>query len=113
MPMSPRIKAKKGRFGSAGLAPVVTIGDHTVNTGSAGSPVVPVYTLDIAGVAIDDLGGNISASIIWTSSIDGSLGTGASLSGASLSAGTHVITASATDGSPGKTGTDTITIVVG
>ncbi len=108
--MSPRLKAKRGRFGSGGLAPVVSIGDAVVV--GAGSPAT--YTMDISGTAIDDQGGDISASIVWTSDLDGALGTGASLSGVSVSAGTHVITAEASDtGSPVNTGSTTKTVVVG
>lgn len=64
--------------------------------------------LDIAaaGTATDDTG-DISASIAWSSDLDGALGTGATLA-ATLTAGTHVITATATDGT--LVGTDTVTV---
>lgn len=67
-------------------------------------------TVNFTGSASDAEDGPLSSSIIWTSSIDGSLGTGASVSFA-LSAGTHTITASVTD-SGGKTATDSITVTV-
>ncbi len=50
----------------------------------------------VTATAIDTEDGDISANIDWRSSIDGSLGTGASLE-IQLSTGTHTITASVTD----------------
>ena len=92
--MSPRLKARRGRFGPGGiLPPQVTIA--TVQVVAAGSPAV--YTLNATGVATDDLQGDISSSIAWSSDVDGALGTGASIS-VVLTAGAHVITASVTDG---------------
>src|SRR5262249_58546498 len=52
-----------------------------------------------------------SLTIHWSSSRDGDLGTGASLSTSSLTSGTHTITASVTD-SGGKSASSSITIVV-
>ncbi len=49
-----------------------------------------------SGVAFDSEDGDIRSRLVWTSSIDGSLGTGAQIT-ASLSAGNHLITATATD----------------
>jgi hypothetical protein len=53
-------------------------------------------TVNMAGTATDLEQGNVSAQLAWSSSRDGALGTGASLSRV-LSAGTHVLTASVTD----------------
>ncbi len=66
-----------------------------------------------AGTASDVEDGTISNGISWTSSRNGLLGTGASLSVSTLSAGAHTITASITD-SGGKftTMTRNITVVV-
>jgi len=61
--------------------------------------------------AADDEGTNVSASISWTSDRDGDIGTGASFGTTTLSAGTHTVTASVTDGG-GATGSDTVTVVV-
>lgn len=63
------------------------------------------------GAANDTEDGDISAILNWTSSIDGSIGSGASFS-TTLSDGDHTITASVTD-SGGMTSTDTANITVG
>ena len=57
-----------------------------------------------SGTATDVQDGNISANLSWTSSINGSIGSGASFSTSSLSLGNHTITASVTDsgGAPGS-----------
>ena len=105
--MSPRIKAKKGRFGPGGLsAPVVTI------TSPADGDSFAVNTaVTFTGTATDDLQGDISSSIVWTSDVDGTLGTGASVSFTFATAGPRVITATATDAG-GNSGSDSITITV-
>ena len=110
--MSPRMKAKKGRLGVSGLDPVVRIvsindGDEFTRTGS---PLEVSVTL--VGTGTDDLQGDVSASLVWTSDLDGSLGSGASVAATLTTAGTHVITAQATGGSPATTGEETVTITV-
>ena len=118
MPMSPRMKAKKGRFGLLGLPPLVTItspvNGYTV-AASAGSPLSSA-DVDVTATATDDFGSplDISSTIVWTSSIDGAVGSGGSPDRLRLSVGTHVITASASDqvGSPARTGSDSITVTV-
>ncbi len=62
------------------------------------------------GTATDSEDGDLSAAIQWTSSLDGPLGTGASIT-SSLTSGTHTITASVTD-SGGKTATASVSITV-
>ena len=55
-------------------------------------------TRQFRGESIDAEDGNLSgASLVWSSSIDGVLGTGVTYSSASLSAGTHIITLTGTD----------------
>jgi hypothetical protein len=92
--------------GGGDQPPVVTItapaDNTTVGVGS---------TVNFAGTAIDDIDGDISASLTWTSSLDGAIGTGAAFSTSTLSVGTHTITASATDSNT-QTGMDTITLTV-
>jgi hypothetical protein len=74
------------------VPPVVTIDSPADDSAYLGNRAVL-----LAGSAVDEEDGNLSDTIRWTSSRDGFLGTGASLSVATLSAGTHVITASVTD----------------
>ena len=62
------------------------------------------------GTLADTEDGSISGTIAWTSSLDGAIGTGASISTA-LSPGTHTITATVTD-SDTNVDTDTISITV-
>ena len=83
--------------------PVVTI-TAPANGTSTTSPV------SFTATAADTEDGNIAASVVWSSSLDGVLGTGASIS-AALSAGTHTITASITD-SGSAVDTDTISITI-
>ena len=64
----------------------------------------------LQGTALDPADGDLSAAILWTSSLQGVLGTGASLT-TTLADGTHVLTASVTD-SGGKSASATTTIVV-
>jgi hypothetical protein len=67
-------------------------------------------SISFVGSAFDSRDGDISAKLVWTSSIDGQIGTGGSIT-KMLSSGTHTVTASATD-SDGLTGSATMTIVV-
>jgi len=89
-------------------APVVTI-----TAPGADETLTGATPIELDATALDDEDGELSASIEWTSSLDGALGSGASLK-ARLSAGMHTITATATD-SAGATGDAamTITITVG
>ena len=66
--------------------------------------------ITFSGTAIDDFEGNLSASLVWVSNLDGDIGTGAEFS-AYLSTGNHTITASATD-LDGETGSDIVHIIV-
>lgn len=66
--------------------------------------------ISFAGSAADAEDGNLSSSLVWTSSLDGQIGIGSSFS-AVLSDGTHTITASVTD-TGGLTGDDAITVTV-
>ncbi|NQV85907.1 MAG: hypothetical protein HQ492_02400, partial [Woeseiaceae bacterium] len=54
--------------------------------------------IDFSGTANDNEEGELSASLLWASDQDGPIGSGANFS-TSLSAGTHIITASAEDSS--------------
>ena len=63
------------------------------------------------GTATDPEDGDLTDQAIWTSSLDGLLGTGGTLNVSALSVGEHLITFSATD-SGNVTGTATITLTV-
>jgi len=92
--------------GVSNNAPVVTITGPVVTSYDVGDSIT------FTGTAIDaGEDGDISGSLSWTSSINGSIGSGASFSTSALSAGVHTITASVTD-SGGLLGSDSITVTV-
>jgi hypothetical protein len=62
-----------------------------------GSTSVAGDLVTFTGTASDPEDGDLSASLSWTSSLDGSIGSGASFQTSGLSVGDHTITASATD----------------
>ena len=68
-------------------------------------------TFNFAGTANDDNDGNLSASLSWSSSLNGVIGSGASFSTATLSEGTHTVTASVTD-TGSLTGSASVTVTV-
>jgi len=85
----------------------------TANIGSPsnGSTYTDGDTVSFSGSASDNEDGNISSSLVWTSSRDGQIGNGASFSTSSLSVGSHTITASVSD-SGGLSDSDAINITV-
>ena len=93
--------------GGGGLndAPVVGI-----TTPADGLNVALGSLIDFAATATDAEDGDLSASLLWTSDLDGTIGVGASFQ-SGLSVGTHTITTSVTD-SGAETGTDSITVTV-
>lgn len=87
-------------------APVVSItspDDDTVMESEA--------TMNFVGTVIDTEDGDLTDSLVWSSDIDGSIGTGGIFS-TTLSDGIHAITASVTD-SGSKLGSASISITVG
>jgi hypothetical protein len=68
-------------------------------------------TVTFAGSATDVDDGDLTASLSWESSLDGTIGSGAGFSTAGLSLGTHTITASLTD-AHGAPGSDQITLTI-
>jgi len=70
------------------------------------------FTIDFAGTASDTEDGDLTATLVWTSSIDGQIGTGGSFSSTTLSDGNHTITAEVTDTGE-ATGSDSVSITVG
>ncbi len=93
--------------GGANQAPIVTIAAPANNaTFRQGASV------QFNCSAVDPEGGVIdNAAYAWTSSVDGALGTGASIQNALVSIGTHTISCSATDDG-GATGSAAITVEV-
>jgi subtilisin family serine protease len=90
---------------TANQSPTAAIATPANNSVSlAGSSV----TLSGTGTDAED-GALSGASLVWTSSIDGQLGTGASVALSTLSAGSHTITLTAKD-SRGATGIATVSI---
>ncbi|MGA0001747.1 MAG: zinc-dependent metalloprotease family protein, partial [Steroidobacteraceae bacterium] len=87
-------------------APVVTI-----TSPAAGATVSFGNSVQFTATASDYEDGNLGSALSWSSSLDGNLGTGASVATSGLSLGTHVVTASVTD-SASNTSTDTVTITV-
>ena len=68
--------------------------------------------IPLIGSGTDAEDGDLDSSLLsWSSSLDGTLGTGRQLSGNTLSAGTHEITLTATD-SLGAEGTVSVTVVI-
>ena len=76
---------------STNTAPTVTI-----SSPGGGTSVVHGTSIAFSGSASDTQDGNLSASLVWTSNLDGQIGTGATFS-RSLTAGSHTVTARATD----------------
>jgi hypothetical protein len=88
------------------VAPVVTVATPTNGQNFlTGAPIT------FTGTALDSLDGALTGTIEWTSSRDGVLGTGGSITRSNLSTGTHTITARATD-SAALIGSASITIGV-
>lgn len=89
----------------ANMAPVVSI------TAPAADQTLPHATpIELVGTATDEEDGELSASIQWSSSLDGALGSGASHS-ATLSVGIHEITATVQD-TAGAAGQATMSITI-
>lgn len=69
-----------------------------INTPTSGASFVQGTAVAFSGAATDAEDGTLSgASIVWTSSINGQIGTGTSFSKSNLSVGTHTITMTSTD----------------
>ena len=106
MGMSPRMKAKKGRFGAGGLI-------HTVEilTPASGFSATTTISFPATGKVTDDLGAVSEADIVWTSDLDAGVGANGSPTSITLTTvGTHVLTATVTNG--GDVVTDTINVTV-
>ena len=79
---------------------------------ASGTSVAQGTSVAFSGTGSDPEDGSLSgASLVWTSSLDGQIGTGTSFSTSSLSVGTHTVTLTSTD-SQGAHGTATITLTI-
>lgn len=83
----------------------------TITAPANGASVTVGTSVNFTGTATDAQDGSLSASLAWTSSINGSIGSGASFSTSALSVGAHTITAAVTD-SGGLPGSASITLNV-
>ena len=110
--MSPRIKAKKGRFGVEGLIHTVQILSPLSGSSFSltGSPIVEIPFTATAKVT-DDLGAVTGADVVWSSA-----GTGFSAANGTPTAvtftgvGTFTLTATVTNGT--QVVTDSISVTV-
>ena len=91
--------------------PVNTPPTVSIGTPSDGANFDQGEVIGFAGSASDGEDGDLTASLIWSSSVDGLIGTGGTFSRSDLSVGVHAITARVTD-SEGSSGTDQITLIV-
>ena len=84
----------------------------TISAPANNASVTQGVAVTFTGAGSDPENGALTgASLTWTSSRDGAIGTGVSFSTTTLSAGTHVITLTATD-AQGATDTDTRSITI-
>lgn len=84
----------------------------SITTPNSGSSIEAGTSVTFTGTAISAAGSDLGASLVWSSSLDGTLsGSGPSLTSNSLSVGAHTITASAADSS-GIIGESTIVLAV-
>ena len=98
--------------GTIVVDPVSTAPTATITSPSDNSSYNQGDTITFSGTGSDPEDGTLTGgSLVWTSSLDGQIGTGTSFTATSLSVGAHTITLTATD-SDGATGGDTVTITV-
>jgi hypothetical protein len=98
--------ACSGGGGGGNTAPTVTI-----TSPSNGANFTAGASIGFTGTASDQQDGTLTSSLAWTSSLNGSIGSGGSFQRSDLSVGTHVITAAVTD-SGGLDGSQSISITV-
>lgn len=94
-----------------GTVPGNTAPGVSIASPASGASFVSGASINFSGAATDAEDGDLSGNLVWTSSLDGQIGTGGSFSSASLSVGTHTITAAVTDsGSLGGSNSVTVTV---
>jgi hypothetical protein len=85
-------------FADAGSAAcVVRAPEVSITSPAPGSAFARGAPIAFAATATDAEEGDLSASLAWSSSLDGALGSGAGLTSSTLRCGSHVVTASLTD----------------
>lgn len=94
-----------------GGGPVNTAPTASINSPSNGASFTEGDSVSFSGSASDNEDGNINASLVWTSNLDGQIGAGASFSTTGLSVGSHTITASVND-SGGLSDSDSVSITI-
>lgn len=99
------IGALAALFGDSDSAPEVSI-----TSPGEGSSFESGATISFEGSASDAEDGDLTSSLVWTSDIDGQIGTGGSFT-ATLSDGSHFLTASVTD-SAGLQGSASVSVSV-
>jgi subtilisin len=82
----------------------------SISSPSDGASITTGSSISFAGSASDSEDGNITSSLVWTSNLDGQIGTGGSFSRV-LTDGTHTITAEVTD-SGGSVGSHSVIVTV-
>ena len=83
----------------------------SITAPSDGSSFVDGTSVSFTGTASDTEDGDLTASLSWSSNLDGAIGTGGSFSTSSLSVGSHTITASVTD-SGSLSGSDSVSLTI-
>ena len=79
------------------VTPINTPPVVAISAPAGGLSVEQGTTVVLRATATDAEDGNLASELVWTSSIDGSIGTGSPLSLDSLTVGTHILRASASD----------------
>jgi hypothetical protein len=101
-----------GRTAHGSVTVVVNAGPTiTIAAPADGTLSAPGDALVLSGAAEDPEDGDLGATIAWTSSLDGFLGTGSPLAVSTLSSGTHQITARVIDAG-GKSAAASVGVVI-
>lgn len=82
----------------------------SISSPANGTSATSTTTLTFSGTGSDTQDGTLTSQLVWTSSLDGQIGTGSGFS-RTLSAGTHTITAQVTD-SGGLTSASSVSVTV-
>jgi M6 family metalloprotease-like protein len=83
----------------------------SIDSPSSGASITLGAGVGLAGTATDDEDGSLSHLISWSSSLEGTIGTGATANWTPSVAGAHIVTASVAD-SQGQSASDSVTISV-